>query len=102
MYISFSACILLAQTGKVTNGDYIMKFNLIDIGKRIVKVREEKHLSQFDLAEEMGLSTSQLSKIEKGYGCDAVAEALSAEGITDYMVEIGGEVVTSWAHIRRT
>ncbi|MBQ8336414.1 MAG: FAD:protein FMN transferase [Bacteroidaceae bacterium] len=33
------------------------------------------------------------SAIAKGYGCDAVAGALEANGVTNYMVEIGGEVV---------
>ena len=34
------------------------------------------------------------SAIAKGYGCDMVARALEAHGVKDYMVEIGGEVVT--------
>ena len=34
------------------------------------------------------------SAIAKGYGCDAVAAMLDAHGVKDYMVEIGGEVVT--------
>lgn len=34
------------------------------------------------------------SAIAKGYGCDAVARLLDENGITDFMVEIGGEVVT--------
>ena len=33
------------------------------------------------------------SAIAKGYGCDAVARLLRKEGITNFMVEIGGEVV---------
>ncbi len=33
-----------------------------------------------------------LSGIAKGYGVDRVATVLEAEGLTDYMVEIGGEV----------
>jgi len=32
------------------------------------------------------------SAIAKGYACDVVARLLEAEGVTDYMVEIGGEV----------
>lgn len=35
------------------------------------------------------------SAIAKGYGSDVVARTLCRYGITDYMVEIGGEVVTS-------
>ena len=34
------------------------------------------------------------SAIAKGYGCDVVAALLERRGITNYMVEIGGEVVT--------
>lgn len=34
------------------------------------------------------------SAIAKGYGCDVVAAFLEKEGITNYMVMIGGEVVT--------
>ena len=34
------------------------------------------------------------SAIAKGYGCDAVARLLDSKGVTDYMIEIGGEVVT--------
>lgn len=34
------------------------------------------------------------SSIAKGYGCDVVAKFLSAKGINNYMVEIGGEIVT--------
>ena len=33
------------------------------------------------------------SAIAKGYGCDAVATMLRKQGITDFLVEIGGEVV---------
>ena len=32
--------------------------------------------------------------IAKGYGCDAVARMLDSRNINDYMIEIGGEVVT--------
>ena len=34
------------------------------------------------------------SAIAKGYGCDAVAATLQAHGVENYMIEIGGEVVT--------
>lgn len=34
------------------------------------------------------------SSIAKGYGCDVVAKFLSAKGIDNYMVEIGGEIIT--------
>lgn len=35
------------------------------------------------------------SAIAKGYGCDVVARFLRDKGIKNYMVEIGGEIVTS-------
>lgn len=35
------------------------------------------------------------SAIAKGYGCDVVADMLRSHGISDFMVEIGGEVVVS-------
>ena len=34
------------------------------------------------------------SAIAKGYACDVVAKMLESRGITNYMVEIGGEIVT--------
>ena len=34
------------------------------------------------------------SAIAKGYGCDVVARLLHKNGINDYMIEIGGEIVT--------
>lgn len=34
------------------------------------------------------------SAIAKGYGCDMVARLLASKGIKNYMVEIGGEIVT--------
>lgn len=34
------------------------------------------------------------SSIAKGYGCDIVARMLERKGIENYMVEIGGEIVT--------
>ena len=35
------------------------------------------------------------SAIAKGYGTDAVARLLRSKGITNFMIEIGGEIVTS-------
>ena len=39
-------------------------------------------------------SQLDFSAIAKGYGCDIVARVLGDQGVTNYMVEIGGEVVT--------
>lgn len=35
------------------------------------------------------------SAIAKGYGCDRVAAMLRRNGVSDYMIEIGGEIVAS-------
>jgi len=39
-------------------------------------------------------SQMDFSAIAKGYGCDVAARTLEENGVTNYMVEIGGEVVT--------
>ena len=39
-------------------------------------------------------SQLDFSAIAKGYGCDIVARVLANQGVANYMVEIGGEVVT--------
>ena len=41
------------------------------------------------------------SSIAKGYGCDIVAKYLSNKGIDNYMVEIGGEIVTRGINEKR-
>ena len=41
------------------------------------------------------------SAIAKGYGCDVVARFLSRLGIKNYMVEIGGEIVTCGVNSER-
>ncbi|MDR2233722.1 MAG: FAD:protein FMN transferase [Tannerella sp.] len=40
------------------------------------------------------------SAIAKGYSCDVIAALLEREGVNDYMVEIGGEVVTKGKNAR--
>lgn len=40
--------------------------------------------------------------IAKGYGCDVVANYLRSHGVSNFMVEIGGEVVTSGISEKRT
>lgn len=42
------------------------------------------------------------SAIAKGYGCDMVARLLDSRKTTDYMIEIGGEVVTKGKNDRGT
>lgn len=42
------------------------------------------------------------SSIAKGYGCDVVANYLRSRGINNFMVEIGGEIVTSGVSPKNT
>lgn len=41
------------------------------------------------------------SAIAKGYACDVIAELLHSKGINNFMVEIGGEIVTSGINDKR-
>lgn len=41
--------------------------NTSDIGFRIKKIREERNISQEELAVQLGISQSKLSKIENGH-----------------------------------
>ena len=54
-------------------------------------------LSQDDLTLRKSLPETSvyLAAIAKGYGVDQVAAVLAEAGITDYMVEIGGDLVTA-------
>lgn len=50
------------------------------------------HLDGLTLTKENPALAFNFSAIAKGYGCDYVAEVLRRNGVTDYMVEIGGEI----------
>ncbi len=45
-------------------------------------------------------TTFNFSAITKGFGCDMVGEMLARNGATDYMVEIGGEIVVRGSNPR--
>ncbi len=66
--------------------------------ERIARAREEVGFDKIEiqpagaLVKHHAAVTVDLSSIAKGYGVDAVAEALRGEGFTDFLVEIGGEV----------
>ncbi|MEZ4886035.1 MAG: FAD:protein FMN transferase [Chitinophagales bacterium] len=55
--------------------------NLLEKGQQFFVVRQQKGV-QLDF-----------SAIAKGYGVDLVGDFLAAKGLTDYFVEVGGEVV---------
>ena len=52
------------------------------------------HLQNGRLTKDNPLSILDFSAIAKGYGVDRVAQVLRNHGIRNFMVEIGGEVVT--------
>lgn len=52
------------------------------------------HLKDGKLTKEKPLSILDFSAIAKGYGVDRAAQVLRDHGIQNFMVEIGGEVVT--------
>ena len=53
------------------------------------------HLDGSKLTKDNPLSILDFSAIAKGYGVDRAAEVLREKGIKNFMVEIGGEVVTA-------
>jgi thiamine biosynthesis lipoprotein len=64
----------------------------------IIAARERVGFQQLVLDAEAGVITRpvgvaiDLSAIAKGYGVDAVATLLEGEGVTDYFIEVGGEL----------
>lgn len=52
------------------------------------------HLQDGKITKDNPLSILDFSAIAKGYGVDRVAQVLRDKGIKNFMVEIGGEVVT--------
>jgi len=52
------------------------------------------HLNDNKLTKDNPLSILDFSAIAKGYGVDKAADVLRSHGIANFMVEIGGEVVT--------
>ncbi|MBQ5895001.1 MAG: FAD:protein FMN transferase [Bacteroidaceae bacterium] len=68
--------------------DKAVKEMLKYIGYRTVALVDGK------LVKENKNTMLDCSAIAKGYGCDAVARVLDDKGVKDYMIEIGGEVVT--------
>lgn len=55
---------------------------------------EKTHLRHDALVKDDPRIEFNFSAIAKGYGCDAVAEMLHRNGVKDYLVEIGGEIIT--------
>lgn len=66
--------------------------NVIDSLKQIVDYRKVKEQSGKIIKEDTRIMLD-CSAIAKGFGCDVVAALFDSAGVTDYMVEIGGEIV---------
>ncbi len=64
--------------------DSILSF----VGYEKIKIGKDGRLKKAD-----NRTILDASSIAKGYACDVVGEWLAKKGITNYMVEIGGEVV---------
>ena len=63
---------------------------LADVGFEKIEIR-----GSGALVKRRPTVTLDLSSIAKGYGVDRVADVVRAAGFTDFLVEIGGEVVAS-------
>lgn len=61
-----------------------------DVGFNKIEIRDSGAL-----VKHQGSLTLDLSSIAKGYGVDQAADVVRAEGFTDFLVEIGGEVVAA-------
>lgn len=60
------------------------------VGYKKVKISKDKHVIKQDERTMLDCSA-----IAKGYGSDVIARLFNAKGIKNYMIEIGGEIVTS-------
>jgi len=63
---------------------------LADVGFNKIDIRDSGALVKRE-----ALVTLDLSSIAKGYGVDQAADVVRAAGFTDFLVEIGGEVVAA-------
>ncbi len=72
--------------------DSLMRF----VGMDKVRLTVSKQIEK-----ESPLVSLDFSAIAKGYGSDCVARFLRSKGITNFMVEIGGEIVTSGVNRER-
>lgn len=67
---------------------------VIDSLKHIVGYQKVKLTPKNNVQKQDPRIMLDCSAIAKGYGCDVVARLLRKNGINDYMIEIGGEIVT--------
>lgn len=82
------------KSGKMPTDSQLDSLRQI-VGFHKVKIESGKVVKQ-NLATMLDCSA-----IAKGYGCDVVASLLQRKGIKNYMVEIGGEIVTQGVNDQR-
>lgn len=56
----------------------LLEATSVEIGRKIAKLRQEKNLTQKELAEKARISVSYLKKIEEGHGFPNPKETYSA------------------------
>lgn len=78
-------------------GDWPTDKDIADIktyvGYEKVSITDTNDLSKAKITKQNPRTMLDCSAIAKGYAVDKVAEMLSNKGITNYLVEIGGEIV---------
>jgi DNA-binding XRE family transcriptional regulator len=57
---------LIGKIGTVDRDDYELRIKLMQFGQLIKEVRKEKGLTQDQLGETIGVTKSQISKLENG------------------------------------
>ena len=57
---------LIGKLGTTTRDDYELRIKLMQFGQLIKEVRKEKGLTQVQLGESIGVTKSQISKLENG------------------------------------
>ena len=82
------------KSGKMPGKEQIDSLRAI-VGFHKVKMENGK------IVKQSSLTMLDCSAIAKGYGCDVVARLLRNHGVKNYMVEIGGEVVTCGINSQR-
>lgn len=66
----------------------------VDSLLEFVGISKTRRIDDIIIKDDLRLQFN-FSAIAKGYGCDAVGEMFRRNGVNDYMVEIGGEIVLS-------
>lgn len=71
----------------------------IDSARALVGI-QQCHLNGNRVVKRGVLTEFDFSAITKGYGCDIIGEMLQRNGCSDFLIEIGGEVVASGSNLQ--